>query len=421
MRRYFEAWTRFNRDTRLHLITPVAIGISYYGLFIVAFNLYLLRLGYDTRFIGVLGAAGTLCFVVMSLPVSAFGRRWGSRRALLLGTGFYLVGFCLLPLTDLLPLGWRTPWLVATFVMGFLGGPFYWVNSNLYIMAVTAPADQPHAFALRTALLPFAGVLGSVVGGAIPQVLAVVTGASLDETGPYRATLLLSGLMYLPAFLATLASSDARHAPEPETAQRSRLPYALIGPILLVELARMAGEVGTYGFFNVYLDERLGVAPVVIGLVAGTALFISGVAALLTPALSVRIGTQRSVALAMVGMAVGLALLAIPRPFEAYLGYCLAMGLSAMSMSALSLYRMQIVGSAWWPAMAGAAVTGQGIGETVVLFAGGFVIAAYGFDRYFLLVAALVGIGAVAFWLRFRYTTVAATAPLRDRRDQPLP
>jgi hypothetical protein len=66
-------------------------------------------------------------------------------------------------------------------------------------------------------------------------------------------------------------------------------------------------------------------------------------------------------------------------------------------MSAISVYRMNVVTSMWWPLMSGAAVTGQGLGESIVQLAGGFIIASAGYARYYLVVAALVALGGALF------------------------
>ena len=386
------------RDARLHLITPLVIGVAYYGLFVVAFNLYLLRLGYDARFIGMLGAAGTALFVGLSLPAAAVGRRFGARRALLFGIGAYLVGFTALPFADLLPVGVRTPWLVTSYLVAFLGGPFYWVNGSLYLMAATAPSERTRAFALRTAWIPFAGVLGSLAGGFVPGLVAAWTPATLADPAPYRVALFASGLAYLPAFLATWASRDLRPPPPPPDRPRARLPWGLMVTIAAVEAARMAGEVGTYGFFNVYLDA-LAVRPAAIGAVVATGFALSGVAALLAPALARRWGGRRTVAASLVLMAGAIAALAWPSPSVAMGAYVATVALAAIGMAALSAYRMELVAPIAWSAMAGVAVTGQGAGESLVLLAGGLTIATLGFAPYYLATAAAVLVGAIVVLL----------------------
>ena len=77
---------RFNRDVWLVLITWALMGFAYTGVFLVLFNLYLLRLGYGPEFVGIVNGVGLIAALV-SLPAGALGKRWGSRRLLCLWAG----------------------------------------------------------------------------------------------------------------------------------------------------------------------------------------------------------------------------------------------------------------------------------------------------------------------------------------------
>ena len=314
---YWRVLRRFNRNTRLFMVVPAAIGISYFGMFVVLFNLYLLRLGYDPRFIGALNAAGQVAFIVLSLPASRLGNRWGSRRPMVVAVILYLVGFGLLPLAEFVPEGARSVWLVVTFMIAFVGGPFYWVNSSMYLMGVTDPEVRSHAFSLRTALLPLAGFVGSLIGGWLPGLLADARGLSPAAVGPYRDALLLAALLYLPALLAMLRAGEAerktpdRDTPNRDTQNRDQqprnlsraIPYGIILPLVVVDMMRLSAEVGLLGFFNVYLDIGLGAGTSRIGLIVGVALLIAGGAALATPLVSRRLGHRLTIMITMVGMA----------------------------------------------------------------------------------------------------------------------
>lgn len=450
---YWRMLGRFNRNTRLYLVAPAAIGISYYGMFVVLFNLYLLRLGYDAIFIGILNAAGQVAFIALSLPASRLGRRWGSRRPILLAITLYLLGFGLLPLAEFVPDGARSLWLVVTFMIAFLGGPLYWVNSNVYLMGVTDPAVRGHAFSLRTALLPLAGFAGSLLGGWLPGILAGLRGLDPSAVGPFRDALLLAALLYLPALLAMLRAGEAApdiegpddedpdsedpdmvrpgdrgpnplglEAPasaEPSLGRPRRIPYATVLPLVVVDMLRISAAVGTLGFFNVYLDLGLGAATSSIGLISGVALLLSGGAALATPGATRRFGHRLTIAATMLGMALfGLLLALTPTLWAAALAFTGIMAFSSISESSLSVFRMERVGAGLWGVMAGAAVTGQGIGEAGILFSGGFIIDGAGFSAYFLTVAAVAFAGALFLWLFVPGERIRPTAvPEPTRRE----
>lgn len=139
-----------------------------------------------------------------------------------------------------------------------------------------------------------------------------------------------------------------------------------------------------------------------MGILSGLALLGSGLAALVTPLLANRWGNKRTIVLAMLGMTLGLGVMSLAHWLSAGFGYLVVMALASVSISALSVYRMHVVHAVWWSAMSGAVVTGQGLGESVVLLAGGFIISSFGYPLYFLLVAGLVLAGALLLAIYFR-------------------
>ena len=76
---YLQKLRLISRNARLYL-AGVALQGPGWGIFSVLFNLYLLRLGYGPRFVGLVSGAAMLTLALGSLPAGALGRRWGSRR-----------------------------------------------------------------------------------------------------------------------------------------------------------------------------------------------------------------------------------------------------------------------------------------------------------------------------------------------------
>ena len=77
---YIESFFRLSRDVRLFLVSVMASGVCYMGLYFLLINLYLLRLGYGLEFIGVFVSTGAFSFAISSLPAGIAGRHFGSRR-----------------------------------------------------------------------------------------------------------------------------------------------------------------------------------------------------------------------------------------------------------------------------------------------------------------------------------------------------
>ncbi|MCB0021011.1 MAG: hypothetical protein KDE09_24615, partial [Anaerolineales bacterium] len=85
------------RNMRLFLLNVLAYGMVIDGILSVLLNLYLLRLGYDTTFIGTINSIGTLVFALVSLPIGAV-QRYSSRQMMQLGQFLSLIGLLGVPL-----------------------------------------------------------------------------------------------------------------------------------------------------------------------------------------------------------------------------------------------------------------------------------------------------------------------------------
>lgn len=55
---YLKKMRLFSRDARLYMATWVVLGFCWIGIYMVLFNLCLLRLGYDLEFVGLVNAPG---------------------------------------------------------------------------------------------------------------------------------------------------------------------------------------------------------------------------------------------------------------------------------------------------------------------------------------------------------------------------
>ena len=126
------ALARLNRDVRLFMVSAVATGVCYTGLYFLLINLYLLRMGYGVEFIGVFISTGAFSFALFSLPAGAAGRRWGSRRPMIFGVCVLSFGLAMLALSALLPGAWQPIWLLSFCALREWGNAFYLVNANPY-------------------------------------------------------------------------------------------------------------------------------------------------------------------------------------------------------------------------------------------------------------------------------------------------
>ena len=225
---YLQAFKDLNRDVRLFMVSVVVSGVCYMGLYFLLINLYLLRLGYELEFIGVFVSTGAFSFAVFSLPAGMAGRRFGSRRPMLLGMGVLMLGLGALSVAAWVPAGWRSAWLIFFCGLRELGHAFYMVNTPPYLMGATTAAERDFAFSLRGTLTPVAAFFGSLIGGVLPRASAFFFGWAEDDPANYMAPLMLSSLLLLPGLVAVwLIREVATETAEP--GERGVPKNALVG------------------------------------------------------------------------------------------------------------------------------------------------------------------------------------------------
>ena len=327
---HLEAFRHFDRNTRLILLTSVLIGLTIFGgIYSVLLNLYLLRLGYGTAFIGDVNAAGALAFVVCSLPAGALGRRWGNRPMLVAGLALATLGHGLLPLAEYFTGADQRHWLLGSLTLGSAGTNIYFVNVFPFLMGATRPQQRSHVFSLQVAIWPLAAFVGSLIGGFLPGLCAAALDTDLDQPIAYRYPLLLAAALLATALiLVARTRSVARAAAPAPSARRGRPPYSLFIAMGAITFFQTSGEGVARTFFNVYLDDALGLSTALIGSMSAGGQLLAVGAALAAPLLTRRWAPSQVILGGSLGMALCLIPLALASHWAvAGLGF---MGLIAM-------------------------------------------------------------------------------------------
>lgn len=410
--RYAGTLRNFNLDVRLYLVTSALFGFTIFGgIYFTLLNLYLLRLGYDPQFAGLINGVGQVIFGLCALPAGAMGRRWGSRRMLIIGFGVVAVGYALLPLAEFVP-SIQTGWLVVMQAVGQIGVSIYFVNGAPFVMTVTRPTERNHAFAMSGALLPLTGFAGSLVGGLLPGFFAGLSGASAANPAPYRYSLLLAaGLMAL-AVVAMLFTRSPNAAPPAatETKEKVPAPVGIFVWLFLVVLLRVIGEGDVRTFFNIYLDDFLQVPVAQIGLLLAVGQLLAVPAAMVMPIFAKRWGIKATYLIGSWGMALSfLPLALVPHWAAAGAGFMSMITLLSIARPAVVAYQMDISPPGWRTIMAGATSTAVGLGWGIASLSGGYIATRYGYSALFLSAAAVTAAASLVFWL--------VRPPVREQPD----
>jgi MFS family permease len=258
---YLRTLRMFNRNVRLYLLATGLLGFAIDGgVFTVIFNLYLLRLGFGTEYIGQVNSAALLVFALSALPAGALGSWLGIRRMLVVGLLLIVGGTAGLPAAELLPTAWAGLGILAGFVAVYAGMALYFVNAVPFVMAITTPEERAHAFSMQSALLALAAFSGALSGGFLPRLYAAIWAIDLQQPGPYRFPLIFVALVMTPGVWALLRipSQDASGPARP-VFDSPALPAArwkIEGPLLLtlgllsvVRFFQVAGVATTSTFF----------------------------------------------------------------------------------------------------------------------------------------------------------------------------
>ncbi len=400
---YIDSVRSLPRAVRLYLVAAFTVGFTVFGgIFSVLNNLYLLRLEYDTAFIGLISAGNLLIMGLVGLPSGAAGRRWGSRRVMIAGLFLTMLGYLLFGLAELIPATLRGPWLLTVFTL--TGGvlSLYIVNAGPFVMTIAGDA-RDFVFSFQTALFAVAAFLGGITGGVLPGFYASLLGVGLDAAAPYRYAILSGALLLIPGMIAMLAIGEVDDRP-PSATGDSRLPapIGLIALLAFISLLQLAGEGPARIFFNVYLDTNLGLAPAQIGLLIGLGTLLSAPAALATPGMMARWGVRRTYVRAALGVSLSLLPLAL-LPFwqSAGLGYMALLSFAAITRAPITIFQMESVGPEWRTYMAGAASMATGLSWGLMSVGGGYAVDAIGYRGLFLIGATITATGALLFWTLF--------------------
>jgi MFS family permease len=204
-----EYWRRvraFSPSLRRLALVAALVFTAGLGLVNVLYNLYVVRLGFATPAVGLLGGVGALVLSLAALPAGLLSNRIGLRNSLQLGCAVYGLGIALTLLVERLPQMYWLPWLIASQVVRNVGGAFAAVNAPPYIMAVTDEYERSHAFAFIAAVIATAAFVGSVLAGVLPGMLAGWQGMTLAEPAPYRLAMWLAPLLCWLAVLPLLGA-----------------------------------------------------------------------------------------------------------------------------------------------------------------------------------------------------------------------
>jgi MFS family permease len=406
---------QFNVQARLFFLGIAALGFMVDGVYTVLLNIYLLRLGYGTEYIGLLNAVALLTFAIISLPAGLLGARFSNTLMLKVGIGLTLAGGVLFPMAESMPSGWQDAWLIVTYAMILCGFSFFFVNGAPFLMNAVAEGRQDSAFATQTALLSLAAFVGSLIGGILPEFFGSIQNLNLDDPAPYRMTLIIVTLVMGVAFVLTLMIKDPDKLKRdnliddefvqesPQLVKWAMPTLILIAVMTVTRLFQVAGMATAIVYFNVYMDTQLHVSTGMIGTVAAIGRLLGVPTALIVPSLVNRWGKGNVVIWGSFATAVCLIPMALVEHWlAAAIGFIGMLAMSSIRFTAFIVYILELVPKVQQSVMVGSGEMAAGFSFAFMALGGGIILSVFTFRDLFLVGAAMTALGTFVFWLHFR-------------------
>lgn len=407
---YIAALRTYSRDVRIILVASAISSFTMDGVFPVVFNLYILRMGFDAEFVGMVNAVGLLLFSVAALPAGSIGTRFGARAAMVAGVSCTLVSAWAVAFTDLVPTAWIPWWITIAYSLLYIGIAFYWVNCSPALINLSPKPEQQRVISVQSAMGNLLAFIGGPLAGLLPVLAVAIFGWTLDDPAPYRLPLILTGAIYLIAFLLiirikpvpTEMPTVGGHSPGAPTMAIPFLSVLIVTSIMRFMMVSAVGATNT--FFNVFMDEGIGVSPAVIGAIIAVARLTAVFVALMVPYVTERFGTARTALLAGAGTALVILPMALyPLWHLAGLGYLGMQSLTSLRYNAQYVYLMSITPPQLRTVMTGAGEFSGGLAFAFFAWIGGFMIVRYGFGTLFISSAVVTLAGCLIFWVFVRW------------------
>jgi predicted MFS family arabinose efflux permease len=416
----------YRREVWLISAAAALASGAFLGMMQLLKTLYVLRLGYGPEFVGTMFAVGALSFASASVPGGALGARFGTRRIMIVGAITMVLGMALFPLTEWAPQGMRTAWVYLGQVVSSSGWSMFIVNQIPALMAFTTVENRKHAYAVKEACAGLGQFLGAFVGGLLPGTFAGLLHITTAEPAPYRYGLVVSIALAATSLVPMALIGPVQVSRRARRARRSRpllLPLTLLAGCAFFNNGAVAS---CKAFASAYLDREFGLPTSLIGTIASVGLCLSILSALSGPRLARRRGSGNTMMIASLTLALVLLQMSlIPHWIAVGIGYVGMLALSAMWRPAYQVLQMEMADPAWRSLMSGAGAMAMSLGFGSMSFSGGYIVAAVGYRRVFLIGVGLSAMSAALMSILLRRlerqpaTDASTPANAPDARDLP--
>ena len=402
--RHTMSFSHFDRNTKLLILSPGLTAIAFFGIQGMLKVIYVLRLGFGPEYVGIFSSMGAFVYMAMGIPSGWLGKRFGSRRMLLIGSAITAGGMFILPLTHFASGNMVAVLPILHQIVQTTGWSLWGVNLAPTIMLLTTPENRNEAYALLTTFRWAGALIGSLIGGVLPGMFAGALDLTLKSPTPYNYAIWVGTAFGLAGLIPMLMTRRHREPVPVRTISKiNRMP---IKKVLLLTLYVYLGHAGwavLVSFGNAYLDADLQISTSAIGVLTALGQLASATAPFLAPYLAKRQGNEYALLLAPLLTAIALVpAFLFPHWAAMATARLVVLGTAAIWMPALQVYQMESFHPDWRTLVYGIVSTGMGFSFASVSLSGGYIAAHFGYRATFLVGLILSAFSFAIFWFFIR-------------------
>jgi MFS family permease len=400
---------RFGRNERLFLLSTLVDGIAFSGTQLF-FNFYILSLGHDREFLGLVNTIPFLAGLLLGLPLGALSDRMGYRRSMLLGLALCFSMFAVVVTTPSVPV------LMAAMAISGTGQTLYYLSTVPFMTGISTPAERTYLFSVNAGLQTLASAVGNFLAGFLPGWFAALLRVPMDGPVAYRAVMLFSlalgSLSLVPLLLVgrTAAPGLAPKAAETReafAALRTGVVRRLVFPNLMIGI----GAAILLPYMNVFFKEKFRIADTALGILFSLSAVLTAFGAVASPRLAEWLGTKiRAVTLTQGLSLVFLLLLGFwPGFYVAGVAYLLRAALMNMAAPLYSAFAMEQAPPEQRGLVSSALYLTYEVGWAFGPYLSGFVQERWGFSPLFVSTTVVYALAVAVTWTFFSRVEKAGT------------
>ena len=202
---YLARTREFSRNANLYVVHVIGMDMIH-GSFNVLFNLYLLTIGFDIRFIGLRLMVQFIFRAITAMPAGLVSDRIGRKASFILGDGVgALIALIMIHTTS------EAVLLIGPAVGSFFGN-LHHTSESAFMAENSRPSERIHLFSVAGSFRTFSSMTGALLAGLVPAMFIDNIGAVDAYRYATYAGLSLWFLSLAPALM--LRSVEAVEQPE---------------------------------------------------------------------------------------------------------------------------------------------------------------------------------------------------------------